>query len=77
MCEHGEYAGQVERQQTGCTRYLRASRTAVGKVQDGEPARDLLSCLSEFSQLTYLLELFLICNMWILLPIFWLVTKTE
>ena len=31
----------------------------------------------ELSLCTHLLELFLICNIWIPMPIFWLVTKTE
>lgn len=57
--------------------YLRDIMTVVGKGQNLELARDLLSYLCELGQFTSLLGLFLICNMWIRMPIFWLVTKTE
>lgn len=57
--------------------YLWGIMTVVGKRQNLELARDLLSYLCELGQFTYLLGLFLICNMWIQMPIFWLVTKTE
>ena len=41
--------------QTGCMMYLRGIMTVMGKGQNLEPARDLLSYLFELSQFTYLL----------------------